>query len=165
MPTTTYEPITTTTLGTAASTITLSSISSAYTDLKYLITIPSTASGSSNITFQLNNDTTNNYSLSRLVGDGSSASSSRTSNDNNLNLSINTSATLPLMITIDFMSYTSSNYKSFLIRTSNDQNGSGVTQAIAGLYQTFSPIDTIKITCGSNMAIGTTVTLYGILKA
>ena len=161
----TYEPIATTTLGTAAATITFSSISSAFTDLRLVLSIPSTASAGSSVHFRLNGDSTNNYSLTRLYGDGTSAVSNRVAATSEWGTAISTSTTLPVMLTMDLMSYTNAKYKTALITTSTDANGSGRAQRIAGMYQTFSAIDSLTITCGSNMAIGTTATLYGILKA
>jgi flagellar motor component MotA len=66
---------------------------------------------------------------------------------------------------MDLMSYTNAKAKTALITTSTDANGSGRVQRIAGMYDTLSAISDLLITCGSNMAIGTTATLYGILKA
>jgi len=161
----TYDPIATTTLGTASTTITFSSISSSFTDLRLVLVIPSTASAGSDVRFRLNGDATNNYSLTRLYGDGASAVSSRTTATSEWSTSISTSTTLPVFLTMDLMTYTNSRRKTALITTSTDANGSGRVQRIAGMYDTLSAINSITITCGSNMAIGTTATLYGILRA
>lgn len=161
----TYDSIATNTLGTAATTITFSSITSAFTDLRLVVIIPSTATGASNVFFRLNGDSTNNYSLTRLYGDGASAVSNRVTATSEWSTSISTSTTLPVMLTMDLMTYANSRRKSALITTSTDLNGSGMAQRIAGMYDTLSRITSLSITCSSNMAIGTTATLYGILRA
>ncbi len=76
--TSTYEKIATTTLGSAALSVTFSSISASYTDL-VLIVDGSTASASG-LALQFNGDTGNNYSDTYIYGDGSSAASGRNSN-------------------------------------------------------------------------------------
>ena len=60
----TYTPIATTTLGSAASSVTFSSISGSYTDL-ILITNPSSATTDQSIYVQFNADTGTNYSMSQ----------------------------------------------------------------------------------------------------
>jgi hypothetical protein len=70
----TYEPIATTTLGSAAATVTFSSISGAYTDLIVVANLAQSA-GSNSLRFRLNGDTGSNYSATILRGYGSTANS------------------------------------------------------------------------------------------
>ena len=67
----TYEPIATTTLGSAASSITFSSIPATYTDLRLvLVHTPSASTG--NAQMQFNSDTATNYSYTyrQRIGSG-----------------------------------------------------------------------------------------------
>lgn len=158
----TYEPIATTTLSTAASTITFSSIPATYTDLR-LVFCP--IGSTSNYPYlRFNSDSGSNYSLTRLQGDGSSATSSRQSNQTEtflLNDSLVT--TTPYLITLDIFSYAGSTNKTTLIENSQDRNGSGSVRRMVSLYRSTSAISTILLYVDSgNFAVGTTATLYGI---
>ena len=162
----TYEPIATTTLGTAASTITFSSIGSGYTDLRisFLIIGGAGTAGQFDITY--NNDTTSLYSITRLYGDGSSPGSSRYSGTALYPCQYSLSSTPPVFATIDLFSYAGSTFKTALITYSNDANGSGSVERSVGLYRSTSAITRIDLGgVGGTFATGTTATLYGILKA
>ena len=74
----TYEPIQTTTLGSAAASYTFSSIPSTYTDLKLVITGTSVGAYA-DIDLRFNSDTATNYSWTALAGNGTAASSYRAS--------------------------------------------------------------------------------------
>jgi hypothetical protein len=162
----TYEKIATTTLGSAATDITFSSISSAYTDIK-LVFVGFTTDAV-NLQIQLDGDTGSNYSYTRLSGDGTSAASFRASSQTSVLLTQGgiASSSTPGFLTIDLFSYAGSTYKTFLSETSNDKNGSGVVNRIVGLWRSTSAIDSIKLyPVSGNISTGSTATLYGILKA
>ena len=72
----TYEPIATTTLASAQSSITFNSFSG-YTDL-VLVSNWASANSTAFLNIQFNGDTGNNYSETEIRGDGTSASSART---------------------------------------------------------------------------------------
>ena len=163
---TTYEKIATTTLGSAASFITFSSIAATYTDLRLVFVGTSAASGA--IVVQFNSDTGFNYSRTYLAGDGSSASSGRASNDEmQLTLYNNLSSTIPSMRTMDIFSYAGSTYKTVLTSESSDYNGSGSTVVAVQMWRNTAAITSIKLTTNgaATYAIGTSATIYGILKA
>ena len=163
----TYEPIATTTLGSAASSITFSSIPATYTDLRLvLVAIGATATIYPHIGF--NSDTGTNYSQTTLRGNGSSVDNSRGTNANYLEWSYAVpSTTIPAFDTIDIFSYAGSTNKTCLLTASGDQNGSGQVERTVGLWRSTSAITSIKLDnyAGANFGIGTTATLYGILKA
>jgi hypothetical protein len=70
------------------------------------------------------------------------------------------------MVTYDIFSYAGSTFKTLLMTTSGDQNGSGWVERIVGLYRSTSAITSISIDASaSTFAVGSTATLYGILKA
>ena len=163
----TYEPIATTTLGSAAATISFTSISSAYTDLR-LVVVPTMSSASSYLKLNFNNDTASNYSDTILAGDGSSAASARDTNATQIwcNQYASNSTTLPACYTIDIFSYAGSTYKTALIATALDKNGSGSVERVVGLWRSTSAINRVDVgNYTGNLNTGTTATLYGILKA
>ncbi len=73
----TYVPISTTTLGSNASTVSFSSIPGTYTDLVIVMGVISTSNTGHYVYLQYNGDTGSNYSTTILTGTGSSAVSTR----------------------------------------------------------------------------------------
>lgn len=166
----TYEPIATTTLGSAGLTITFSSITSAYTDLRLQIVWRKESTGLNQpIGLQFNSDTGTNYSTTFLYGDGTAAGSNRATSQVrvfNFTNSNDSSTTIPMLASIDIFSYAGSTNKTALCAISGDKNGSGAVERQVGLWRSTSAINSITITTPSgNFATGTTATLYGILKA
>jgi len=165
----TYEPISTTTLGSAASSITFSSIPGTYTDLRLVLVGANSASGANwYIRYNGTTGSSDLYSYTLLKGNGSAASSASSSADNKIvfNETSTTSTTIPMLTTIDVFSYAGSTNKTCLIEWSGDENGSGTTQRIVGLYRSTSAITSIAlVNSGANFATGTVATVYGILKA
>ena len=162
----TYEPIATTTVAVAASSITFSSIPSTYTDLR-LIVVPTSATNE-NFALRFNSDSGTNYSSTRLVGNGSAVSSANFANTTEIQLtsSFYINAT-PTLHTFDIFSYAGSTYKTFLFDEISDMNGSGGINKQVGLWRSTSAINNIYLfSQGVNLfAIGTTATLYGIKAA
>jgi hypothetical protein len=161
----TYEPIASTTLSSAASSITFSSISSAYTDLRLVFVGTGTASSNCQVNF--NSDTTSTYSQTALYGTGAAAGSSRNSDTAfYLTYYTNLSTTIPTLRTMDIFSYAGSTKKTCLTTENSDLNGSGSVVRTAGLWPVTSAITSIVLSNpSSTFAVGTTATLYGILKA
>jgi hypothetical protein len=162
---TTYEKIATTTLGTASATITFSSISSAYTDLRLVVVINGVSTA--NYTLLKLNNTTGNIGFTQLSGSGTSAGSGRSTSDVlYLNYQATLSTTLPTFSTVDLFSYAGSTAKSMLVTSSYDKNGSGIVERFASVCTSTSAIDRIDVyTSSGTFNTGTTATLYGILKA
>jgi hypothetical protein len=163
----TYEKIATTTLGSATSSISFGSISSAYTDLRLSVVLKNVSSD--NPILRLNSDTGSNYSRVTIRGTGSAASSSNSASVGSINLGYNfhgASAQFAFY-TIDLFAYTGSAFKTLLFTSSEDENGSGNVLRGVGLYRSTSVISTITLSnfSGNNFDTGTTATLYGILKA
>lgn len=161
----TYTPIATTTFGSAASSYTFSSIPSTYTDLQIVIYVP-TNSINNDLYMQVNSDTATNYSATWLSGNGTAASSSRNTSTNGARITALSSpqTTTPNTSIVQLMNYSNATtYKTFMNRGSNSATG---IDAFICLWRSTSAINTIKIYPASgNMAIGTTMTLYGILAA
>lgn len=162
----TYEPIATTTLGSATATISFTSISSAYTDLRLVLTGTHETTAAT-VRMQVNSDTGTNYSFTELSGDGATATSARSTSSARINCgNANFNNTLPSLITVDWFSYAGSTNKTCLVTTSQDRNGSGVVYRTVGLWRSTSAITSIQMFPSTgNFATGTTATLYGILRA
>jgi hypothetical protein len=162
----TYEPIATTTVGTATPTITFSSISNAYTDLRLVVQAFGTTNNNVRITF--NGVTTTSYSQTNLAGDGAAAASDRVTNTASIQATYGGTGTgtQTTLICADIFSYAGSTFKSLLISNSNDRNGSGFVANIIGLFRSTSAITSIELSRdGGNHNTGTTATLYGIKAA
>jgi len=167
MPTATYEPIATTTLSTAAATITFSSIPATYTDLR-LVLVYKVSTVSSVPALQINSDTLGRYTKINTNGNGVSVSAASSIGQTEISLANQVDTTIPQIITIDILSYASSTIKKpLLIITSEDKNGSGSVNFAAATYNQTTAYTTLNLSIlyGGNYSIGTTATLYGILKA
>ncbi len=158
--TATYEKIATTTLGSAAASYTFSSISGAYTDL-VLVVNAGASSPSYDYAMRFNGDSGNNYSVTRLRGNGSTASSLRTTNNSFMN-----STALPSDVSANFITSiqnysNTTTYKTALIRANN---AAGATEAVVGLWRNTAAITSITISPEFlvNLLAGSTLTLYGI---
>ena len=161
----TYTPLATQTLGSAAASVTFSSISGAYTDLVLVMGLGTDAGR--NVTVELNSDTGTNYSRTTIYGDGSVAGSSRTSNANSYRIDDNSFAgttTNGSPFFVHFMNYSNTTtFKTMLGRANNASVGTSVS---VGLWRSTSAITTIKISAlAGTFNSGTTFTLYGIAAA
>jgi len=161
----TYEPIATTTLGTAAADITFSSIAASWTDLRLVFICPATAS-SAGVRIRLNSDSGTNYSFTQLFGNGTSASSAASTSVSYLYL-IDVYTTQPVFGSMDLFSYAGSTFKTALLERSMDRNGVGTVGRNVGLWRSTSAVTSVYIFNDSaiNFPIGTTATLYGIKNA
>ena len=155
---TTYEPIATTTLGSAASTITFSTISGSYTDLVVIFRGIETTNDFNLLRF--NGDTGSNYSHTEIYGDGSSAQSGRGSN--RTTMYFGRGQTTPNSKILHILNYSNTTtYKTTLSRNNSDSVG-----AFVNLWRSTSAITSIEFSRGGgNYDVGTTVTLYGIKAA
>jgi len=163
----TYDRIATTTLGSAATSITFSSISSSFTDLRLVFT--GTQATGSACFVRLNSDTGTNYSYTYMYGNGTSAGTGRGVGEDwiLIDLASGFGTSNPAMFQMDLFSYSGSTLKTILVANSNDKNGSGSVESSVRLWRSTSAINTISINSynAANFASGTTATLYGILKA
>ena len=118
MATNTYVALDKVTVGSAVSSVTLSSISQAYTDLVIVGQYGSTAT-EDYLKMQFNSDTTTNYSSTRIDGNGSSARSTKTANQNYVWLDWNSSCenALTKMTRVNIMNYANTTtFKTVLVR-------------------------------------------------
>ena len=160
----TYEPIATQTLGSAAATITFSSIAASWTDLR--VVVIGTVATAGAVAIRFNSDSGSNYSRTILFGNGSTASSARSTSQTSFVIA-NINSSNPSLITCDVFSYAGATFKTALGEGSDDRNGSGVVARAVGLWRNTAAITTITLieANGANFSIGTTATLYGIKAA
>jgi hypothetical protein len=166
----TYTAIAEQTLGSAAASVTFSSIPGTYTDLVLVISEFNSAATDTSFVFQVGNgsiDTGSNYSATEIGGNGSAAFSDRASNSTVAYLNgpgIGTSTTAPNTYAMHFMNYSNTTtYKTVLVRGGS---AAGNTVALVNLWRSTSAINTIKINqSANNMATGSTFSLYGIASA
>jgi hypothetical protein len=156
----TYTPIATTTLGSAQSSVTFSSISGSYTDIVMVCSLKATT-GTPVMQIAINSDSGSNYSRTGMYGDGSSAYSFRESSQTILGiLTIDATNFSPAIIQFNNYSNTTT-YKTILSR-------SGITYPAVqiGLWRSTSAITSIVAsTSSSTFVSGSTFSLYGITAA
>jgi hypothetical protein len=158
----TYEPIATTTLGTASTTITFSSIPSTYTDLRIVLTGRTNAGAGNVVTIRFNSDTATNYSWTYISGNGTTASSLRTTSATSIStgLYLTNNANISTGF-VDIFSYAGSTNKTVLLQSINQV----FIRNVVALWRSTSAITDITLTSSNAMEIGTTATLYGIKNA
>jgi hypothetical protein len=163
----TYEPIATTTLGTAAASVTFSSISATYTDLVLIANMAQT-SGTDDFSIRFNGDTGNNYSRTVLHGSGSAAGSNRNSSAAQISISYygyppSAASTFGAEI-IHILNYSNTTtYKTVLARANSASTG---TDATVGLWRNTAAINEVIIRMNAGtIATGSTITLFGIKAA
>ena len=157
----TYTPIASQTLGSAASSVTFSGIPQNFTDLRIVFTGLSTSS-TPNIWVQFNGDTGTNYSNTTLAGNGTTAVSVRASNQTyGLMNAYGLSTSVIQNDYLDVMNYSNTTtFKSAIARFSE---GGGVG-ATVNLWRSTSAITSISLIAGGlSFASGSTFNLYGII--
>lgn len=154
----TYTLIAKNTLGTAAASVTFSSISGSYTDL--VLVFGGSVSAFGNLRIQVNSDTGSNYSWIRLLGDGSIAQSDKGSTQTFVNIAILDTDTIGNSI-VHLQDYSNTTtYKTVLTRGNSTGTYLG---ANVGLWRSTSAINSVTVLAGTgNINSGTVVSLYGI---
>jgi hypothetical protein len=161
----TYTPIATQTLGSAAASVTFSSISSAYTDL-VLVAQPTASSNGQQFYFRVGNgsvDSGSNYSITMLAGNGTTATSARRSNQTEIIPdyygAINT--TVNGAYIFNFQNYSNTTtYKTVL----TSSRTSYAAESTVALWRSTSAINIITFYL-TNFTTGSTFTLYGVKSA
>jgi hypothetical protein len=156
----TYTPIATTTLGSAASSYTFSSIPSTYTDL--VLVRSGGISTPDEIGLRFNGDTGSNYSYTNVSGYGATASGRGSNQTMGRGGAAWTSANNTIWQIMNYANTTT--YKTFLQRFNDpgDTVGAAVT-----LWRSTAAINSVQVITlsGANLTVGTTLTLYGISAA
>ena len=163
---TTFSQIASTTLGSAASSVTFSSIAATYTDLVIVVQAAVTA-GSIALRMQFNSDTGTNYSSTWLTGNGTTASSSRNTSTTYMKIDENSGMNTTLgqgLNVINVMNYANTTtYKTALTRPNRADLG---VDAVVGLWRSTAAINSITLlTSSSTFVTGSTFNLYGVTAA
>jgi hypothetical protein len=148
------------TLGSAANTVTFSSISGAYKDLRLVF---SGGIGSSNASFTINNDTSSTYYWNTIEGNGSANSSAWNGNTygsmaNNYILWFNTSG---ILMTMDILDYSATDkHKTVLSRGNNTARA---VNAVVNRWPSTAAVTSIRLNGNAtNFTAGSTFALYGL---
>lgn len=163
----TYEPIASTTLGSAAADITFSSIPGTFTDLVLVFNGKGNTTNERAHGLRVNSDTGTNYSVTVLGAyPTSNVQSARQSSATYMYAyDMSTSTEDPCIAVFHLMSYANTNvFKTILAATT------GHTRTVAravGLWRSTSAITSVTLvrSDGSNYAAGATAALYGIKAA
>jgi hypothetical protein len=165
----TYEPIATTTLGSAQSSVTFNSFSG-YTDLILILNArQDTAVSYQSFFCRINGDGGSNYSWTQLAADGSSVYSDRLANDSYCRLSgipgNNAGSTTYGTAIVNFMNYSNSTTNKTIL--SRGAVVGGESQTAVSLWRNTNAITSFVLyTAGlNNWASGSMFTLYGIKAA
>jgi hypothetical protein len=159
------------TLGTAQASIEFTSIPQTFTDLVVVVSARwNSGTGTAGIRF---NASDTGYSWRWLNGDGSTASSlsasSNTGNIGDFPANTTTSNTFSSH-SIYIPNYTASQNKSFSVDTVTENNATSnaFQQIVANLWSNTAAITSLSLLTynngGLNLAVGSTASLYGILK-
>jgi hypothetical protein len=164
MPTATYTPLATVTLGSAASSVTFSSIPATYRDLILISSVRLTTGGAAgSLVFRANGDTGNNYSWVYMEGNGSlTASASNSSANLGVVGQAESSSTSAFGVGIaQFMDYAATNkHKTVLARADAP---SLQTQAWVSRWANTAAINSLLIFSSQSMVAGSTFSLYGVI--
>jgi len=175
MPTSTYTPLATVTLGSSAASVTCSSIPATYRDLILVVTGRSTytTDAGEGLSLRLNSDSGSNYSYVRMGGTGSSAFSDTASSQTRAFVSSMRSSassnTSPSVSIVQIMDYSATDKHKTILGRGTPDAGDGVT-AHASRWANTAATTTVGIFpernlqgASSQWAIGTTLNLYGVI--
>ena len=167
-----YESIATTTVGGGgASSVTFSSIPATYTHLQIrclMRTDRAVAYTSAN--WRFNSDSSSNYSVHSLEGDGSAASAGASTSDTRIFdyiVGASTTASVFSVTVLDILDYANTNkYKTTRTLNGYDANGSGIINLFSGNWRNTNAITSITVTATSgNIVQYSSFALYGIKGA
>ena len=163
MPTPTYTPLATVTLGSSAASVTFSSIPATYRDLILVMNMTGATTTDSNVNLTINSDTTQaNYSAVYMNGTGSSAVSGTMTQPRDLTFWNYLTGTTRMTIVTQFMDYSATDkHKTYLTRGDNAGTGTG---AFAHRWANTNAITSLAVTAASvSFAAGSTFNLYGVI--
>lgn len=163
----TYEAIATTTLSSASSNVSFTSIPGTYTDLVIVIAIAGvSAQETPNMYF--NGDNSALYSTTQIIGNGTTASSNSTTNTTyfyGIGSKNSGQTTGVSNIIVQVPNYSNTSYNKTII----SRNNSTPTEVnlIVGLYRSTNAVSSINFTVqgGNTYSTGTMFSIYGIKAA
>jgi len=156
MPTPTYDPIGQYTIsGSSTTTVTFSSISSAYTDL--VLVVGGKASTGAGLSLRYNGDSGANYTRVYGYGTGTGHSQGHAGTDNQVSTTITTTNGQTIF---HINRYQASYYKNTLLRNDHTDNGTVITSCS---WKNTAAITSIEVLVSTgNFSAGTVISLYGI---
>lgn len=162
MPTPTYIPLANITLGSAASTVTFTSINQTYRDL--ILVATGNVTSSNNAGFRLNNDSGANYEFDSLNGDGFSSygnGGESTAISMGINAWNTTAENQRTISIVHFMDYTQAKRKMVLMRTDRPNN---YVELRSACWKNNAAISTITVLPfgGTTFTATSTFALYGV---
>jgi hypothetical protein len=167
MPRPTYDLIASTTLTSASTSITFSTIPTKYQDIKLVASIIGDGVGKANQIF-FNSDTTGtNYKTTRVFSTYSVNTGDRVTNNGILGgwtTDGSKQDKVGYLIVADIFSYNNSSIKKSVIARVTDPAGRYYGMTV-GFWTSTNAITNIEYRTASNMPIGSTVSIYGIEKA
>jgi hypothetical protein len=161
----TYVALDKVTVTSATPSITFNSIPQTYSDLVIVAGNVLVSNNGYSLDFKINADTGSNYSLTNITANSSGSRSDRVANGSNTSNDLcyyyGFSSTVPGQSILNFMNYSSTDlYKTILTKSGATDRQ---TELSTHLWRSNSAITTIEIGAnGSNIAAGTTFSLYGI---
>jgi hypothetical protein len=165
MPTPTYIPLSTITLGSAASSVTFGSIPQTYRDLVLVSNVIQVANTGHQM--RVNGDTASNYSFVQMAGTGTGTFSNSGSSVNYFTPFYNSNpstSTTDLGITV-FMDYSATDKHKTMLLT-NSSNATTASPMVARSFASWANTAAINsIICfpvSGNLAVGASFSLYGI---
>jgi len=164
MPTPTYTPLATVTLGSAASSVSFSSIPSSYRDL--IVVADGAVSSAGGLNYRVNGDTASNYSYVTMRNNLNTPASEAGPNDRLTGTNQSATSGTRLMNTIQILDYSATDkHKTALTRATYNQNSNSafVTEASASRWANTSAINSVTVFSGANFSIGSTFSLYGVI--
>jgi len=154
MPTPTYTPLATVTLGTTAASVTFSSIPATYRDLICVFKGAQNASSTS-IQMRFNGDSASNYTYVFMSSEPTSGSGSFTG------IAPGAFGTTQTNVLYQVMDYSATDkHKTVLTRLDDQANQ---TTAWAGRWANTAAITTVALVSGNQFVSGTTVSMYGVI--
>jgi hypothetical protein len=161
-----WTPLANITLGSTAASVTFSSISGAYKDLRLVIMGGANGPGGGGCRYTINSDTSSTYLWATAEGNGSAASSAWNGNNyaetfNNYILWGYDSAP-NTVVTMDFLDYSATDkHKTILTRGNNAVRPA--TNMMAVRWPSTAAINTISFSAnGASFLVGSTFALYGV---
>jgi hypothetical protein len=163
MPTNTYTPLATITLGSNDSEIVFTNIPATYRDLILVINGSVNFTGPDSTLMRFNGDTGSNYANVRMIGTGSGNGSSYSDTQGYAYIGVETSARIFTIIT-QIMDYSATNkHKTLLSRSGQDD---GWTTAHAARWANNNAINQVNVLANASGVVfyaGTTFSLYGVI--
>jgi len=165
MPTPTYTPLANITLGSAAASVTFSSISQSFRDV--VLVFNGSTSSSTLIWTRFNGDTGTNYNYVVMAGNAAGTYSANGTFNVGYLADTSVSANTNFMVQLSLMDYSATDkHKSALVRSGIEYSSGTAVYASAHRWANTAAVTSIVFTTATgNWNAGSTFSLYGIASA